>query len=195
MHDAVAILEAAAETDDPADVFAVTQKAIDAALKVIMRADDSSGIIGDACAALLDLHPRAAALAKPPVAKLVGWMMQFQFQNDCDYFNIDPVAYAPALAEPGIAAYRSKLAEFETGLEQTRWASPHSHDWLTLEWNAQRLAVLDRDVEAIIRTHARDRQVAQWRWTPPKRSPKSARSIWPSTGPGRRWTSGLTINR
>jgi hypothetical protein len=48
MNDAVEILERAAEIEDPALVFAVTQKAISSALKVIMRADDSSGIIVDA---------------------------------------------------------------------------------------------------------------------------------------------------
>lgn len=32
----------------------------------------------------------------------------------------------------------------------------------SLEWNAQRLAVLDHDIEAIIRTHARDRKLAAW---------------------------------
>jgi hypothetical protein len=64
MHEAVEILERAAGTEDPAVVFAVTQKAIASALKVIMRADDSSGIIGDACRALLDLHPEVAARAK-----------------------------------------------------------------------------------------------------------------------------------
>ena len=94
----------------------MTQKAIASALKVIMRADDSSGIIGDACGALLALHPKAAARAKPPAAKLVDWMMKFQFHNDCDYFTIDPVAYAPALGDRGIAAYRGKLAEVEAGL-------------------------------------------------------------------------------
>ena len=31
-----------------------------------------------------------------------------------------------------------------------------------LDWNARRLAVLDRDIDAIIRTHARDRKVAAW---------------------------------
>jgi hypothetical protein len=77
-------------------VFGVTQNAIASALKVIMRADDSSGIIGDAFRARLDLHPKAAALAKPPVAKIVDWMMKFQFHSDCDYFTIDPVAYARA---------------------------------------------------------------------------------------------------
>jgi hypothetical protein len=29
-----------------------------------------------------------------------------------------------------------------------------------IEWNARRLAVLDRDIDAIIRSHARDRKVA-----------------------------------
>ena len=81
----------------------MTQTAIASALKVIMRADDSSGIIGDACRALLDLHPEVAARAKPPVAKLVDWMMAFQFASECDYFHLDPVAYAPALGEKGMA--------------------------------------------------------------------------------------------
>ena len=56
MHEAVTILRQAADTEDPAVVFSVTQKAIASALKVIMRADDSSGIIGDACRDLLELH-------------------------------------------------------------------------------------------------------------------------------------------
>ena len=36
------------------------------------------------------------------------------------------------------------------------------HARFVLEWNAQRLAVWDRDVDAIIATHARDRKVAAW---------------------------------
>ena len=167
MHEAVAILRHAAEAGEPAVVFAVTQKAIASALTVIMRADDSSGGIGDACRALLDLHPKLAAQAQPPVAKLVRWMIKFQFDNECDYFTLDPVAYAPALGEHGMASYRGKLTDLEVRLgprpsEENRFRSAHSHDWFTLDKNAQRLAVLDRDVEAIIRTHARDRRVAAW---------------------------------
>lgn len=167
MQQAVTTLEQAAETEDPAVVFAVTQKAIASALKVIMHADDSSGIIGDACRALLDLHPKVAAAATAPVGKLVDWMITFQFDNECDFFALDPVAYAPALGDRGMAAYRARLAEMEVRLgprppEGERWSSTHSHDWFSLDWNAQRLAVLDRDVEAIIRTHARDRRVARW---------------------------------
>jgi hypothetical protein len=167
MHEAVQILRDAAKTEDPATVLAVTQRAIASSISVIMRADDSSGIIGDACRSLWDLHPVVAASAKPPTGKLVDWMIRFQFDNDCDFFTIDPVAYAPALGELGMAAYRKRLAEIESRLgprpcEDNRWGVPHSHDWFTLDYNAKRLAVHDRDVEAIIRTHSRDRRVAAW---------------------------------
>ncbi|VEG47505.1 DUF6880 family protein [Mycolicibacterium chitae] len=167
MHEAVAILQQAADHGDPAEVFTVTQRAIASALKVIMRADDSSGIIGDACRELLELHPVAAARARPAVTKLVDWMMKFQFDNECDYFTIDPVAYAPALGSGGMVTYRAKLDEQAATLgprppEDQRWSSPNSGAWFTLDWNARRLAVLDRDVDAIIRTHARNRRVVAW---------------------------------
>ena len=97
MQQAVTTLEQAAATENPAVVFVVTQKAIASALKVIMRADDSSGIIGDACRSLLDLHPKIAAAAMPPTGKLVDWMMAFQFDNECDFFTLDPVVLRRAL--------------------------------------------------------------------------------------------------
>ena len=167
MHEAIDILEFAIPTTDPAEVYAITHKALSSAIKVIARADDSSGIIGDACRRLLDLHPRTAATAKAPPARLVDWMIKFQFDGDVDYFELDPVAYSPALGETGIATYRARLSEIEARLgprpsQEARWASGHSHEWFTLDWNAQRLAVLDHDIDAIIRTHARDRKVAAW---------------------------------
>lgn len=162
MHDAVAILRQAAEDGDPDDVFAVTQRAIASALKLIMRADDSSGIIGDACRDLLELHPIVAARARPATTKLVDWMLKFQFDDTCDYFTIDPVAYAPALGAEGMAAYRGKLAEREEAAGPPTPENRFSRAQFGLEWNAKRLAVFDRDVEAIIRTHARDRRVAAW---------------------------------
>mgnify|MGYP003339371487 CR=1 FL=1 len=66
-----------------------------------------------------------------------------------------------------MARYRRKLDEIAEGLdlrpsEDDRWSTPHGHEWFVLNWNAKRLAVHDRDIEAIIRTHARDRRVAAW---------------------------------
>lgn len=168
MHEAIDILEAAIPTTDPAEIYSVTHKALASSLKVIARADDSSGIIGDVCRRLLELHPQAAAAARTPVGKLIDWMMKFQFDNyEVDYFELDPAAYAPALGEVGMAAYRKRLAEAQAKLgprpsEDERWTSGRSHEWFTLDWNAQRLAVLDHDIDAIIRTHAKDRKVAAW---------------------------------
>jgi hypothetical protein len=165
MHEAVDILEAAIPSADPAEIYSVTHKALASSLKVIARADDSSGIIGDACRRLLELHPRAAAAATTPVGKLIDWMMKFQFDEEVDYFELDPVAYAPALGDVGMASYRKRLAEVAAKLgprPADRWNSGHSHEWFTLDWNAQRLAVFDHDIDAIIRTHAKDRKVAAW---------------------------------
>ncbi len=167
MHDAVTLLREAAGTEDPLVVLDVTERAIASALRVIMRADDSSGIIGDACRDLLDLHPGVAAAAAAPSRRLVDWMVRFQFDNPCDFFTIDPVAYAPALGEAGMAAYRRRLEELRERFaprpaDDARWSGPHAHAWFTLDFNDRRLAVLDHDIDAIIATHARDRRVAAW---------------------------------
>jgi hypothetical protein len=89
-------------------------------------------------------------------------MVKFQFDDECDYFTIDPVAYAPALGTKGMAAYRAKFDERATALGPTTPENQFSHAQVGLEWNAQRLAVFDRGVDAIIRTHARGRGVAAW---------------------------------
>ncbi len=167
MHHALDILEEAAETGDPKEVFAVTQKAIASAMHVIAKADDSYGIIGDACARLLELHPKVAAYASVSAASLVSWMIKFQFDGVVDYFTLDPVDYAPALGEQGMARYRKELVARESALgprpkEGERWSSGHSHAWFVIEWNEKRLAVLDRDIDAIITTHVGDRRVAAW---------------------------------
>jgi hypothetical protein len=167
MHRAIDLLEAAFDRGDPTDVFAVTSKALASAIAIIARADDSSGVIGDACRRLLGLHPVAAARANAPIAPLVKWMIAFQFHGTVDFFELDPVAYAPALGEVGMALYRTRLDDIANQLgpkpfDDQRWSVPDSHIRWVLDWNRRRLAVFDRDVEAIIRTHARDEKVAAW---------------------------------
>lgn len=167
MHEAIDILEAALPTTDPTEAHSVVRAALASAVKVIARADDSSGIIGDACRRLLVLHPQVAASARVAPGKLVDWMMKFQFDGDVDYFSIDPIAYAPALGDKGMTAYRTRLAERRAALgptpaESDAWLAPFGHERFVLDWNDRRLAVFDRDVDAIIRTHARDRRVAVW---------------------------------
>lgn len=167
MHEAVDVLEAAIPTADPKDVYSVTHRALRSAITVIARADDSSGIIGDVCRRLLALHAIVANSASVPAGRLVDWMIKFQFEDEVDFFTLDPVAYAPALGDTGVATYRSRLRDRETDLgprpvDNPLRVSSHSHEWFTLDHNARRLAVLDRDIAAIIATHARGRRVAAW---------------------------------
>ncbi|HWL43008.1 MAG TPA: hypothetical protein VNQ73_08690 [Ilumatobacter sp.] len=167
MHQAIDVLEAARPSTDAAEFYAVVHATLASAVKVIARADDSSGIIGDACRRLLELHPHAATDARVTPSKLVDWMIKFQFDGEVDYFELDPVAYAPALGDAGMTAYRARLDAIRATLtpqpaEPDRWSVPDRHERWVLEWNERRLAVLDRDVEAIIRTHARDHKVAAW---------------------------------
>lgn len=166
MHAAVDVLQAA-QDQPPAERLAVCQKAIAGAVAVIGKADDSSGIIGDAVRRLLSLHPQLAAQAQPPVVRLVDWLIAFQFDGKQDFFEIDPVAYAPALGELGLRRYRDRLERLSDELrpepdEGERRAAPGGHTRFALDWNARRLAVLDRDVDAVIATHARDRAVPRW---------------------------------
>lgn len=167
MHDAIDLLEAALPSTPPAEAYKVVHAALASAIKVIARADDSSGIIGDACRRLLELHPKAAAAARVAPAKLVDWMLKFQFDGDVDYFDIDLVAYAPALGDAGMKAYRKRVAEVRASLgpeapASEYWSAPHRHERWLLDRIDQRLAVFDRDIDAIIRTHVRDRKVAAW---------------------------------
>lgn len=53
----------------------VAQKALARAITVIARADDSIGIVGDACRRLLNLHPNSAAAGHAPNGSLVDWMV------------------------------------------------------------------------------------------------------------------------
>ncbi len=180
LREAVTLLEQAAGRQSSTDVYSVTQRAIASAVKVIRRADDSSGIIGDAIKDLLALHANLAEAAAPPPAKLVDWMITFQFHGDVDYFTIDPAAYGPALGEQGMVRYRAELAQIADRLappptedeERAAWQNQLTdrsgwerraedrHARFVLDWNAQRLAVWDRDVEAIIATHIGDGRVA-----------------------------------
>ena len=175
MHEAVVLLRDAAESADTASLLPVVEKAVASAVRVILRADDSSGIIGDAIRGMLELHAKAVAKARPPASKLVAWMIKFQFDGTQDFFTIDVADYAEALGPDGSALYRAKLAEIADGLgpapaEQGLLADPERwqqeahgrHTRFLLEYNARRLAVVDRDVDAIIATHSRNREVAAW---------------------------------
>jgi hypothetical protein len=87
MLEAVELLRAASDSEAPETLLPIVEKAIAAAVRVILRADDSSGIIGSAIHELLDLHaqlapkvnrgwPWAATAYPPTIMKRTSCTMQ-----------------------------------------------------------------------------------------------------------------------
>ena len=159
LYRALEVLEQEAETGDPVEAYAVTVDALTAMRRVAAQArHDPEEVMEDIFSALLGLHPKLAERAGVPAGELVDWMMRFQFAAAESVVLLDPVDYAPALGELGIAVYRQRLQEHRAALTQ---ANDESEDvQFILNWQAQRLAVLDRDVDAVIETHLGDRTCA-----------------------------------
>lgn len=139
----VAELDRAVRAAPSRELVEVLQRAMGHVVKVIHHADDSSGLIGDLVRELLDLHASAcdARIADP--IKLGAWMVRFRFA-DQDFFEVDPVRYADALGDEGMTAYRAAIDQIDD-------AGSYG-----LRYVRERLAVLDRDIDAIVRLHGGD---------------------------------------
>jgi hypothetical protein len=134
----VAELEKAVEQRPSRSLVELLQRAVGHVIKVILHADDSDGLIGNLARDLLDLHARACDAGGADPVALAGWMVRFGF-DDQDFFEVDPVRYAGALGEDGLAAYRAAVA------------ARHDGTAFAVRYARERLAILDRDVDALVR--------------------------------------------
>jgi len=134
----VAALAEAVEAGPSRELVELLQRAVGHVVKVILRADDSNGMIGDLARDLLELHAQACRPGVADPVKLAKWMVRFCFV-DQDFFELDVVRYAPGLGDKGIAAYRKEVAVRSAG-----------SDRFGARYAAERLAVLDRDVDALV---------------------------------------------
>jgi hypothetical protein len=133
----VAELDTAVDEAPSPELVELLQRAVGHVVKVIHHADDSNGTIGDLARHLLGLHARACDAGVADPVKLAKWMVKFRF-TDQDFFEADPVRYAGALGEVGLAAYRSAVAEYDGA------------DSFAVRYARERLAILDGDVEQIV---------------------------------------------
>ncbi len=134
--DAVGEAVASSPTEE---LVLLIQRAVGHVVKVILRADDSDGMIGDLASELLELHALACDNGVANPVKLARWMVRFCF-DDQDFFEIDPVRYAPALREQGLTAYRREV-------HRRRAAGDDS---FAAKYATERLAVLDGDIDVIV---------------------------------------------
>ncbi len=133
----VAELEKAVESSPSHALVELLQRALGHVVQVIMHADDSDGLIGDLARELLDLHARACDAGGADPVALAGWMVRFGF-DDQDFFEVDPVRYASALGENGLAAYRDAV-------DARRDAAAFA-----IRYARERLAILDRNVDSLV---------------------------------------------
>lgn len=157
-EDAYPVVDALAEevaTAPSAELVLLLQRAVGHLVKVILRADDSNGMIGDLCEDILELHHQTCEEGVADPQKLAKWMVRFTF-DDQDFFRIDPVEYVDALGEKGLAVYRrevakrSELAEApapETETERRFYGGFPSY---AARYAAERLAIVDRDIERVV---------------------------------------------
>jgi hypothetical protein len=133
----LAELELVAHTRPSPELVKLLERAPGHVVKLVHHADDSSGLIGDLVRELLELHAVACDTGMSDPLKLAHWMVRFQFA-DQDIFELDPVRYANALGEEGLAAYRQAIEELDDG------------NSLGIRYARERLAVLNRDIDLIV---------------------------------------------
>lgn len=133
----VAELELLAQTAPSGPLIRLLQRALGHVVGVLQHADDSSGAIGYLVSELLELHALACDSGASDPIELADWMACFTLA-DQDFFELDPVRYAAALREEGLAAYREAVMNT---------AEPDSY---AVRHIRERLAILDEDVEAIV---------------------------------------------
>jgi hypothetical protein len=130
-------LERVARTAPSRELVELLQRAVGHVVKVIHHADDSSGLIGDLAGELLELHAVTCDAGVADPRKLASWMIRFRF-GDQDFFEVDPVRYARALGDEGLAAYRQAVnAMDDAGSFAVRYAR-------------ERIAMLDGDIETVV---------------------------------------------
>ena len=161
---AVPLLADMAEDYGAVGVIPVVQKAISSTFRVLMRCDDSGGLIQLVIQDLLTLHAELCAQSPPPPAALTAWIQKQQFGELGGYFQMDVLDYADALGAAGIARFEAQLDKRRQALTTPFDGRPereftHDDEWhtrRTVLYNLQRLAVLHRDEEAIVRTYGGD---------------------------------------
>jgi hypothetical protein len=138
-----------------AELVVLLQRAAGHLVKVILRADDSNGMIGGLARDVLELHRVACAAGVAEPRALAKWMVRFAF-DDQDFFEIDPVAYVDALGDDGLSVYRREVAKRSTLDSAPADRPPVLRDLygefpsFAARYAAERLAVIDGDVDRLV---------------------------------------------
>ncbi|WP_157732582.1 SWIM zinc finger domain-containing protein [Cellulomonas sp. PSBB021] len=148
--DLVETIEDVAERSATPELLKAVERALTLVTRAALRSDTSSGGHGMVVDRLLAVHARVANAPGVMVSakdrkRVATWLFRFRFDGKQDDFDPEVDRYADALGADGVSEYR-RLVDGADASGTDEFAVLHAR---------QRLAVLDRDVDAIVATFGR----------------------------------------
>lgn len=131
-------------------------KALTATRRITEHADDSSGVVGDACQRAADLYARACREGTVDGVKLARWLLKFR-ESSPGWPETPLENFAPALGDKGLAIYRTRVAELDRDASGLGHVDRFRVDQMLLE-----LADHDGDVDAAVALLTRDAEHTQF---------------------------------
>jgi hypothetical protein len=115
-----------------------------------LRADDSGGVLGDACQRAAELHAEACCAGSVDGRKLGRWLAKFRLESP-GWPLVTLEMYAPALAIDGIASYRAAAAKASVARKDASFFDRFEIDRMLVE-----LADHDGDLDTAIEILSHD---------------------------------------
>ncbi|MFH5210695.1 SWIM zinc finger domain-containing protein [Antrihabitans sp. NCIMB 15449] len=122
--------------------------------RIMLRADDSAGVLGTVCQRAADLHARSCRKGNPDGVKLARWLVKFRDESP-GWPDQRLSDYAPAFDRKALDAYRKAVAAVAKSRSGGDWLERHEVERMLLE-----LADHDGDVDAAIAVLSGSEQVA-----------------------------------
>lgn len=139
-----------------AAVGPLIRRALERITKALEQVDDSSGLVGDAAGRAGELYAAACDAAPPDPVKLARWLIDFQLDGP-GWPDLDVSMFRGALAQRGMAAYRSYLGQLRDALPGD--GDRFEHRRFTITHLREELAQADRDVDGLVAIYAEDLSV------------------------------------
>lgn len=118
--------------------------------KVLLSADDSAGVLGDACQRAAELHARSCVEGKPDSVKLARWLAKFRIDSP-GWPDVSLEMYAAAFDDRAFDVYRAAVAKQDAAQASVDHFARFEVDRMLLE-----LADHDGDLDEAIRLLSRD---------------------------------------
>ncbi|MEU6707857.1 SWIM zinc finger family protein [Streptomyces wuyuanensis] len=144
--EAAAALRALTADGRAAEAVSLAEEAIRVMGERYAEIDDSDGVVGQAAAAMAQIHLEACRVARPDPDRLAEWLVSHILGDSNDATDLDPLDYADTLGPSGLARLRQLAAEAQQR-EPTGWAE---------RYLMEHLVKAEGNIDALIALYAQD---------------------------------------